>query len=322
MEDILLSARNVRKYYPLKGAFLDRHGPAVKAVDDVSLDVQRGEIFGLVGESGCGKSTLGRVLLRFEEPTAGSIHFQDENLCSFDKLALKRFRRQAQMIYQDPYSSLNPRRKIGDLIREPLDIHKIGTPHERTEKVSWLLRKVGMQPDQAKRYPHEFSGGQRQRIVVARALTLNPQLLIADEPVSALDVSTRAQVINLLLDLREEFGLTYVFISHDLSVVQYVSDRVAVMYLGRIVEKAAKNDFYDAPLHPYSRALLSAAPVPDLNVKKQRLMLQGDVPSPINPPAGCAFHPRCPLSMAVCKNETPELRERTSGHWVACHAET
>ncbi|MFH2129936.1 MAG: dipeptide ABC transporter ATP-binding protein [bacterium] len=322
MESTLLSARNVKKYYPLKTGAFSRKNILVKAVDDISLDIQKGEIFGLVGESGCGKSTLGRILLRFEELTSGTVMFQGENLGDFDRKKINGFRRQAQMIYQDPYSSLNPRKKIGSLIQEPLDIHRIGTLKERKEKVHWLLEKVGLQPDQARRYPHEFSGGQRQRIVVARALALNPLLLMADEPVSALDVSIQAQVINLLLDLREEFALTYLFISHDLSVVEHLSDRVAVMYLGKIVESADKDAFYAHPLHPYSRALLSAAPVPDLNGKKQRLILEGDVPSPINPPSGCAFHPRCPLRMPECDKSAPELKERAPGHRVACFAQT
>ncbi|MBU2643528.1 dipeptide ABC transporter ATP-binding protein [bacterium] len=322
MKSTLLSARNVKKYYPLKTGAFSRKNILVKAVDDISLDIQKGEIFGLVGESGCGKSTLGRILLRFEELTSGTVMFQGENLGDFDRKKINGFRRQAQMIYQDPYSSLNPRKKIGSLIQEPLDIHRIGTLKERKEKVHWLLEKVGLQPDQARRYPHEFSGGQRQRIVVARALALNPLLLMADEPVSALDVSIQAQVINLLLDLREEFALTYLFISHDLSVVEHLSDRVAVMYLGKIVESADKDAFYSHPLHPYSRALLSAAPVPDLNGKKQRLILQGDVPSPINPPSGCAFHPRCPLRMPECDKSAPELKERAPGHRVACFAQT
>jgi oligopeptide/dipeptide ABC transporter ATP-binding protein len=322
MESTLLSARNVKKQYPQKSSGFSKKADVVKAVDDVSLEIKTGEIFGLVGESGCGKSTLGRILLRFEELTSGSVHFQGENLVDFDRRQLNRFRRQAQMIYQDPYSSLNPRKKIGSLIQEPLDIHNIGTTKERKEKVLWLLEKVGLQPDQARRYPHEFSGGQRQRIVVARALALNPQLLVADEPVSALDVSIQAQVINLLLDLREEFKLTYLFISHDLRVVEHVSDRVAVMYLGKIVELADKDEFYTRPYHPYSRALLSAAPVPDLDAKQQRMILQGDVPSPINPPSGCTFHPRCPLRMPECDQIPPELKERTPGHWVACHAHT
>jgi oligopeptide/dipeptide ABC transporter ATP-binding protein len=319
MAQPILVAEHVAKHYPLKGAGFSRRRGKVLAVADVSLSVAAGEVFGLVGESGCGKSTLGRALLRLEDPTAGRVLFNGENIAAFDPPRLKQFRREAQIIYQDPYSSLNPRRQIGDLIAEPLDIHRVGSPAERQERVAWLLKVVGLLPEHARRYPHEFSGGQRQRIVIARALALNPRLLLADEPVSALDVSIQAQVINLLKELQSQFNLTYIFISHDLSLVEYISDRVAVMYLGRLVELASKQELYREPLHPYTQALLSAAPVPDPKAPKNRILLAGDVPSPVNPPPGCPFHPRCRESRGLCRTEIPALREITPGHFVACH---
>jgi oligopeptide/dipeptide ABC transporter ATP-binding protein len=315
----ILNADGVKKYYPLKPVGFSRRASLVKAVDGVSFAVLTGEVFGLVGESGCGKSTLGRVLLRLEEPTAGHVFFEDRDLGAFERARLKQFRREAQIIYQDPYSALNPRKKVGRLIEEPLVIHRIGTARERRERVAWLLKVVGLQPEHAERYPHEFSGGQRQRIVIARALALNPKVLLADEPVSALDVSIQAQVINLLNALQSEFNLTYIFISHDLSVVEYIADRVGVMYLGRLVELGPKTDFYDHPFHPYSQALLSAAPIPDPTAKRRRIILSGDVPSPVHPPAGCPFHPRCPERQAVCSKEVPDLREIVPGRWVSCH---
>jgi len=315
----ILRAEGLVKHYPLKAAGFSRRQGLVRAVDGVSLEVLKGEVFGLVGESGCGKSTLGRVLLRLEEPTAGRIFFEDEDLGSFDPDRLKRFRRQAQIIYQDPYSSLDPRQRIGQLVEEPLIIHGLGSAAERRERVAWLLKVVGLHPEQALHYPHQFSGGQRQRIGIARALALNPRLILADEPVSALDVSIQAQVINLLKELQAEFGLTYVFISHDLSVVEHIADRVAVMYLGRLVELGSKREFYDQPCHPYSQALLSAAPVPDPGASHRRIILSGDVPSPINPPPGCSFHPRCQERQEICEKEAPAFRELSPGRWVACH---
>ena len=319
MAQPILVAEHVAKHYPLKGAGFSRRRGKVLAVADVSLSVAAGEVFGLVGESGCGKSTLGRALLRLEDPTAGRVLFNGENIAAFDPPRLKQFRREAQIIYQDPYSSLNPRRQIGDLIAEPLDIHRVGSPAERQERVAWLLKVVGLLPEHGRRYPHEFSGGQRQRIVIARALALNPRLLLADEPVSALDVSIQAQVINLLKELQAQFNLTYIFISHDLSLVEYIADRVAVMYLGRLVELASKQELYREPLHPYTQALLSAAPVPDPKAPKNRILLTGDVPSPINPPPGCPFHPRCRESRDRCRTEIPALREIPPGRFVACH---
>ena len=319
MAQPILVAEHVAKHYPLKGAGFSRRRGRVLAVADVSLSVAAGEVFGLVGESGCGKSTLGRALLRLEDPTAGRVLFNGEDIAAFDPPRLKQFRREAQIIYQDPYSSLNPRRQIGDLVAEPLDIHRVGTPAERQERAAWLLKVVGLLPEHGRRYPHEFSGGQRQRIVIARALALNPMLLLADEPVSALDVSIQAQVINLLKELQSQFNLTYLFISHDLSLVEYISDRVAVMYLGRLVELASKQELYREPLHPYTQALLSAAPVPDPRAPKNRILLTGDVPSPVHPPAGCSFHPRCRESRGICRSDPPAFRELSPGRFVACH---
>jgi len=319
MSAIILNTEQLTKRYPLKSAGFSRRKGLVHAVEQVSLEIFQGEVFGLVGESGCGKSTLGRVLLRLEAPTAGRVFFEGQNLGDFDKQRLRQFRRQAQIIYQDPYSALNPRRTIGRLIEEPLVIHRVGTPRQRRRRVAWLLEVVGLLPEQSRRYPHEFSGGQRQRIVIARALALNPELIMADEPVSALDVSIQAQIINLLKELQAEFNLTYVFISHDLSVVEYIADRVAVMYLGRLVELAGKRDLYAESLHPYSQALLSAAPIPDPNAPRHRVILSGEVPSPVNPPAGCSFHPRCPEVKPVCARQLPAFREVRPQRWVACH---
>jgi oligopeptide/dipeptide ABC transporter ATP-binding protein len=319
MSAALLCAEGVAKHYPLKAAGFSRRTGAVLAVQDVSLSVAEGEVFGLVGESGCGKSTLGRTLLRLEEPTAGRVTFDGADLSTFGRARLKQFRREAQIVYQDPYSALNPRRRIGELVAEPLDIHRVGTPAERRERTAWLLQVVGLLPEHARRYPHEFSGGQRQRIVIARAIALNPRLLLADEPVSALDVSIQAQVINLLKELQARFRLTYLFISHDLSLVEHLCDRVAVMYLGRLVELAPRRDLYREPLHPYTQALLSAAPLPEPGARKHRILLSGDVPSAIHPPSGCPFHPRCRECLAVCPTVLPEFREIAPGRYVACH---
>ncbi|MEW6265613.1 MAG: dipeptide ABC transporter ATP-binding protein [Thermodesulfobacteriota bacterium] len=321
MTEAILEAQGLTKYYPLQGAAWGRRAGLVRAVDGVDLTVFEGEVFGLVGESGCGKSTLGRLMLLLEDPTSGRIFFQGRALAGLAKSDLKAFRRVAQIVYQDPYSSLDPRQKVGRIIEEPLLIHRIGSRNERRDRVAWLLEVVGLTPEMAERYPHEFSGGQRQRIAIARALALGPKLLLADEPVSALDVSIQAQILNLLKKLQAEFGLTYVFISHSLSVVEHLAQRVGVMYLGQMVEQASKAGFYANPLHPYSQALLSAAPVPDPTAAKQRIILEGDVPSPVNPPAGCSFHPRCPRRMEICRREKPVYREVGPGRFLACHLE-
>jgi oligopeptide/dipeptide ABC transporter ATP-binding protein len=309
----LVEVRDLVKHFPIEGS-----DDVVRAVDGVSFAILRGETLGLVGESGCGKSTVGRCLLRLIEPTAGQVTFEGRDVLSLGKAELRELRREMQIVFQDPYASLNPRMRVGDIVGEPLVIHSIGTKRERQDRVADLLRRVGLDPAYSRRYPHEFSGGQRQRIGVARTLALNPKLIVADEPVSALDVSVQAQVVNLLQDLQTEFGLTYLFISHGLAVVEHISTRVAVMYLGRIVELASAVELYASPLHPYTQALLSAIPVPDPQRKRERVVLQGDVPTPINPPSGCRFRTRCPIAIEQCAHIDPELREISPGHSVAC----
>jgi oligopeptide transport system ATP-binding protein len=313
MRETLVSVRRLVKHFPVEGS-----DDVVRAVDDVSFEIFGGETLGLVGESGCGKSTVGRCLLRLIEPTAGQIYFQGRDVLALNKKELREMRREMQIIFQDPYASLNPRMKIGDIVGEPLVIHNEGAKSERRDRVAGLLRRVGLDPDYMNRYAHEFSGGQRQRIGVARTLALNPKLIVADEPVSALDVSVQAQVVNLLQELQEEFKLTYLFISHGLAVVEHISTRVAVMYLGRIVEIAGAAELYAQPLHPYTQALLSAIPIPDPTQKRKRIVLQGDVPTPINPPSGCRFRTRCPMAIEECAQVDPELREVSPGHSVAC----
>ena len=307
--DTLVSVRDLVKHFPVEGS-----DDVVRAVDGVTFQIFAGETLGLVGESGCGKSTVGRCLLRLIEPTSGHVNFQGRDMLALDKKELRQMRREMQIIFQDPYASLNPRMKIGDIVGEPLVIHNEGSKNDRRDRVAQLLRRVGLDPDYMNRYAHEFSGGQRQRIGVARTLALNPKLIVADEPVSALDVSVQAQVVNLLQELQQEFRLTYLFISHGLAVVEHISTRVAVMYLGRIVEIAPAAELYAQPLHPYTQALLSAIPIPDPRQKRNRIILQGDVPTPINPPSGCRFRTRCPIAIEECAHIDPELREVSPGH--------
>ncbi|PYO08731.1 MAG: peptide ABC transporter substrate-binding protein [Gemmatimonadetes bacterium] len=316
----LLSVRNLRKEFPIRKGVLSRQVGAVKAVNDVSFDVARGETLGVVGESGCGKTTTGRTILRLIEPTSGEIRFEGRDVRSMSTSQLRKLRRDMQIIFQDPVSSLNPRMTIGAIIREGLTIHKLAEGAAADARVSRLLQEVGLRPEYANRYPHEFSGGQRQRIGIARALSVDPKFIVCDEPVSALDVSVQAQVINLLEDLQREHNLTYMFIAHDLSVVEHIADRVAVMYLGKVVELATAEDLYREPLMPYTQALLSAVPVADPKARKERIILQGDVPSPANPPSGCVFHPRChhPSKDAACTAIVPPLEEKTPGHFAAC----
>jgi oligopeptide/dipeptide ABC transporter ATP-binding protein len=315
----LLEVRNLKKYFPVKKGVFSHVVGHVRAVDDISFAVAPAETLGLVGESGCGKTTAGRSLLRLIEPTSGEVLYNGANLLGLSAPEMRRHRRDLQIIFQDPYSSLNPRMTVGAIVSEGLTVHGIGTKSERIERAKDALRRVGLDPGYLNRYPHEFSGGQRQRIGVARALVLNPKFIVCDEPVSALDVSVQSQVVNLLVELKEKFGIAYLFISHDLSVVQYISDRVAVMYLGEIVETAKSEEIYKRPLHPYTQALLSAVPVPDPDRKRTRIILQGDVPSPLNPPSGCRFHPRCPVAIkGLCELQVPKMIDY-DGHQVACH---
>jgi oligopeptide transport system ATP-binding protein len=320
-DEPLVEMGTLRKYFPIKEGLLQREVARVHAVDGVSLRVREGETLGLVGESGCGKSTLGRCVVRLLEPTEGQLRFEGRDIAHLSNRSLRPLRRQMQMIFQDPYASLNPRKRVGTIIGDPMRIHRVGTKGDRKQRVQGLLERVGLNPEHYNRFPHEFSGGQRQRIGVARALALQPKLIVADEPVSALDVSIQAQVVNLLDDLQDEFGLTYIFIAHDLGVVRHVSDRIAVMYLGKIVELSPGEQLYTNPIHPYTEALLSAVPIPDPDVaeKRERIILEGDVPSPIDPPPACRFHPRCRYATDVCRDIEPPLVEYRDGHLAACH---
>lgn len=317
--NILLETKNLSKYFTGKKGLLNRQPAQVKAVDHVSLTVNKGETLGLVGESGCGKSTLGRTILRLIPATEGQVLYNGEDILTYDKKKMWEMRRKLQIIFQDPYSSLNPRMTVYDLISAPLEVYKVGTKEERREMVEEILQEVGLDKQYLNRFPHEFSGGQRQRIGIARALILNPEFVVCDEAVSALDVSVRAQVLNLMRNMQQKKNLTYLFISHDLSVVRHISDRIAVMYLGSVAEVAEKAQLYSNPMHPYTKALLSAIPLPDVKKKRQRIILQGDVPSAYNPPSGCKFHTRCPYATDRCKQEIPVLRQMEKGHQVACH---
>lgn len=318
MGKVLLEVQNIKKYFPFKQGIFNKNPGYVKAVDGVSFSIMEGETLSLVGESGCGKSTTGRVLMKLLEPTEGTIHFKGEDITDFTADEIRPYRKEFQMIFQDPYASLNPRLTVKDIIEEPLIVHNL-EKSKRTERVIELLEVVGLNKYHLNRYPHEFSGGQRQRIGIARALAVNPKLIIADEPVSALDVSIQSQILNLLKDLQEKYNLTYLFIAHDLSVVEHISDRVAVMYLGKIVEMVDRDRLFENPLHPYTKALLSAVPIPDPTVKRERIVLKGDIPSPANPPSGCTFHTRCPFAQDLCKEKIPEYRDFGDNHFVACH---
>jgi len=321
-EKVLLRVENLKKHFPItSGLIFQKQVGAVQAVDDISFTIHKGETLGLVGESGCGKSTTGRTILQLHEPTAGKVYYDDVDLTTLSAADMRELRRNMQIIFQDPYASLNPRMTVGSIIAEPLDVHNVGSKKERRARVEELLRLVGLNPFFINRYPHEFSGGQRQRIGIARALALRPDFIICDEPISALDVSIQAQVVNLLGELQAEFGLTYLFIAHDLSMVRHISDRIAVMYLGKLVELCSRDELFANTLHPYSQALLSAVPThdPALERERKRIILVGDVPSPSNPPSGCRFHTRCPIAEDICKEKLPEWREVEPEHWVACH---
>ncbi|WP_110114310.1 dipeptide ABC transporter ATP-binding protein [Bacillus sp. CGMCC 1.16541] len=319
MTELLLQVEGLKKHFPIKGGLLGKQVGEVKAVDGISFHVKKGETLGIVGESGCGKSTTGRLLLQLIEPTEGKVVFEEKEVTNLSKNEIRKLRREMQMVFQDPFASLNPRHTVEKILEEPLIVHGIGTKEERKKKVKEILEVVGLSSYHAKRYPHQFSGGQRQRIGIARALMTKPKLIIADEPVSALDVSIQSQVLNLLEDLQNEFQLTYIFISHDLGVVRHISDRVGVMYLGHMVELADSETLYQKPLHPYTEALLSAVPVPDPDFKREQIVLQGDLPSPSNPPTGCPFHSRCGKCMDICKTTRPVFKEVEDGHYVACH---
>lgn len=318
-KEILLSIKDIKKWFPVDDKLIGKPTSFVKAVDGVSFDVYRGEVLGLVGESGCGKTTISRSILGLTEPTSGSIVFEGKELMGMKKKELRKMRSDLQIVFQDPYSSLSPRMRIADTIAEPMEIQKKGTKKERRQRVEELLEIVGLEKGFADRYPHEFSGGQRQRIGIARVLAADPKFMICDEPVSALDVSVRSQILNLLIELKQDFGLTMLFISHDLSVVEYICDRIIVMYLGKVMEIAKRDDLYRNPSHPYTRALLSAIPTPDPTLKKERILLEGDTPNPVDPPAGCRFCTRCAKAQEICRTAAPELREIEDGHMVACH---
>lgn len=320
--DVLLKVRNLKKYFPInRGMIIQKHVGDIKAVDDISFDIYRGETLGLVGETGCGKTTTGRTILQLYSPTSGEVIFENINLSSLKGQALRSMRRRMQMIFQDPYASLNPRMTVGSIIGAPLEVHGVAKGKEKRERIQELLSMVGLNSQFVNRYPHEFSGGQRQRVGIARALALNPDLIVCDEPISSLDVSIQAQVVNLMEELQQQLGLTYLFIAHDLSMVRHISDRMAVMYLGKVVELADRDAIYLHPLHPYTQALMSAVPVPDPDAKRasKRILLEGDIPSPADPPQGCNFSTRCPVVRPVCRTEEPETRELEPGHFVACH---
>ncbi|NJN15299.1 MAG: dipeptide ABC transporter ATP-binding protein [Oscillochloris sp.] len=315
----LLEVKDLKKYFPIKGGILRRTVASVKAVDGVSFTVRRGETLGIVGESGCGKTTTGRTVLRLEQANSGEVLFEGKDVLKAGGRQMKSLRRDMQIVFQDPYASLDPRITIAESIAEGLVIHNIGNPKERQERVREVMARVGLHTAQMNRFPHEFSGGQRQRVGIARALIMEPKLIVCDEPVSALDVSIQSQVLNLLKSLQREFGLTYLFIAHNLAVVEHISDRVGVMYLGKMVELSGREDLFREPLHPYTKALISAIPNPDPTSRRERIVLQGDVPSPINPPAGCRFHPRCWIARDICREQEPALEEKKKGHWAACH---